>query len=352
MRTRHQFICADSRSIPHVRDASVDLIVTSPPYPMIRMWDKVFSAMSDQAKAALRCKDGNKAFEAMHVELDKVWGELHRLLKPGGFACINVGDATRTLGKDFRLYSNHSRILSAFTGLGFDVLPAVLWRKQTNAPNKFMGSGMLPSGAYVTLEHEYVLVLRKGGKREFSSDAKKRGRKRCAYFWEERNQWFSDIWDFKGISQHLRDPGLRDRSAAFPFELPYRLISMYSIYGDTVLDPFAGMGTTMLAAITCGRNSVGVEIDKALASRSLKQAKPFLQTAKRVIDDRISRHMKFVKKRQAGGKAFKYRNRSHGFPVVTRQETELQLYQLEKIKAVNTGILEASYHPKAEMAAN
>ena len=78
--------------------------------------------------------------------------------------------------------------------LGFQSIPLILWRKQTNAPNKFMGSGMLPAGAYVTLEHEYILVLRKGSKREFKKAEEKRNRHESAIFWEERNIWYSDIW--------------------------------------------------------------------------------------------------------------------------------------------------------------
>ena len=104
-----------------------------------------------------------RAFELMHAELDKVWDECFRVLKSGGFLCINIGEATRTVGNEFRLYNNSSRIVSHCTGLGMVNLPNILWRKQTNAPNKFMGSGMLPCGAYVTLEHEWILIFRKGG---------------------------------------------------------------------------------------------------------------------------------------------------------------------------------------------
>ena len=88
--------------------------------------------------------NGLFAFELMHIELDKVWNEVFRVLKEGGIACINIGDATRTINKNFQLYSNHSRIINHCTKIGFSALPMILWRKQTNAPNKFMGSGMLP----------------------------------------------------------------------------------------------------------------------------------------------------------------------------------------------------------------
>ncbi len=98
----------------------------------------------------------------MHSALDDVWAEISRVLVPGGIACINVGDATRTVGDSFRVYPNHARVTDAFVELGFEPLPDVLWRKPTNSAAKFMGSGMIPPNAYVTLEHEYVLVFRKG----------------------------------------------------------------------------------------------------------------------------------------------------------------------------------------------
>jgi DNA modification methylase len=294
MKTTHKTILSDSRTLNEIGDESIDLIVTSPPYPMIQMWDELFASMSDGIKNALANNDGNAAFEAMHMELDKVWSELYRVLKPGCFACINIGDATRTVDGRFQLYSNNSRIISAFLKLGFTTLPVILWRKQTNAPNKFMGSGMLPAGAYVTLEHEYILIFRKGPKRAFKSETEKTRRMESAFFWEERNKWFSDVWDFKGASQVLNLKELRNRSAAFPFELPYRLINMYSLYEDVVLDPFMGIGTTGCAAIACGRNSVGIEIDRTLSTILVEREKSFLEDANTLLFNRIQRHKEFV----------------------------------------------------------
>lgn len=93
-----------------------------------------------------------------------------------------------------------------------------------------------------------------------------------AYFWEERNRWFSDIWvDLKGVKQSLSNSKLRDRSAAYPFELAYRLISMFSIKEDSVLDPFLGTDTTTLAAISSQRNSIGVELDSTLQNHIINK---------------------------------------------------------------------------------
>ena len=345
MKTKHRIILADSRIMKDIGDDSIDLVVTSPPYPMIEMWDELFSSLSPACADALKLGDGNAAFEAMHTELDLVWRELYRVLKPGAFACINMGDATRTIGDRFRLYPNHSRIISSFRTLGFDCLPVILWRKQTNAPNKFMGSGMLPAGAYVTLEHEYILIFRNDAKRQFTTNAVKTARMRSAFFWEERNKWFSDVWDFKGTVQGLKHGDLRSRSGAYPLELAYRLINMYSLYKDTVLDPFLGTGTTTFASLACGRNSVGIEIDGAFSSLILEQADSFLGIANELVSTRIGDHRQFIASRVQSKGSMKYVNEPHGFPVITRQETALQLHRVTQIASSPGLPIEASYEP-------
>ncbi|HBF34016.1 TPA: modification methylase, partial [Candidatus Sumerlaeota bacterium] len=277
---------------------------------------------------ALARDDGPAAFEAMHRVLDKVWDEMYRVLIPGGFICINIGDATRTLAGNFQLYANHARILQHCLQLGFCNLPAIIWRKQTNAPNKFMGSGMLPAGAYVTLEHEYILVLRKGKKRAFASAEEKALRQESAFFWEERNAWFSDVWfDIKGSRQKMNRDDVRTRSGAFPFEVAHRLVCMYSVKGDTVLDPFGGTGTTALAAVAAERNSVLVEIDPTLtkiAQNSLKE--DAIATGNATIETRLKNHRRYVEEK--GAEFFKYQNEPHGFPVKTRQEKNILLRSL------------------------
>jgi DNA modification methylase len=328
MQTRHQLITADASDMSILDDESVDLIVTSPPYPLIAMWDGIFSAESREVKAAFERADGSAAFEGSHRLLDRIWKECYRVLNNGSFLCINIGDAVRKIGDDFRLFPNHSRITAACRSLGFQSLPLILWRKPTNAPNKFMGSGMYPAGAYVTLEHEYILIFRKGGKRSFTEEDKDRRRK-SAFFWEERNAWFSDMWDFRGTSQFLSAGKSRERSAAFPLELPYRLICMYSLYGDTVLDPFSGTGTTSLAAAGTGRNSLGVDTDASLnedAGNILLSSQDILNT---LVSDRMERHIVFTADRVQTGKPLKYRNKPHGVPVVTRQEELLELREIE-----------------------
>lgn len=351
MQTRHRYKIWDARSLSLLEEGSVNLVVTSPPYPMIKMWDEAFSALNSKIGAALKKPDGDLSFELMHEELDKVWSELYRVLSPGGLACINIGDAVRKLGDDFKLFTNHQRLTAAMLKAGFDALPLILWRKQTSAPNKFMGSGVLPAGAYVTLEHEYILIFRKNGKRVFKTEKEKENRRQSAIFWEERNLWYSDLWTFKGVRQNLETAGKkslggRKRSAAFPFALPYRLINMFSVYGDLVLDPFAGTGTTMLAAMASGRHSLGLDnnpgllevFDKKITCPAL--AGELNDYAK----ERLEKHKRFIEEyTKTKGEAPRYLNEPHGFKVVSRQETRLRLFKVIKLQQKTLGEAEVTY---------
>jgi DNA modification methylase len=352
METRHRIIFSDSRDLSPIDDESIDLVVTSPPYPMIEMWDDLFTTLNPEIGEALKMFDGTTAADLMNQELDKVWSELARVVKQSGFVCINIGDATRTIGNQFQLYSNHSRITSAFVSLGFQPLPIALWKKSTNAPNKFMGSGMLPVGAYITLEHEYILVFRKGGKRAFKTAETKIERSQSAFFWEERNTWFSDTWDLKGARQATNNGSVRERNAAYPFNLPYRLINMYSVVGDTVLDPFLGTGTSTFAAITAGRNSVGIEFDgnfSQLIREGLINLRP---TANAVVTQRIKDHLAFCDDYQERKGDFKYRNEIFGFPVMTRQEIKLELHHISKILSEDLSNITAYHEPIKYIAAS
>lgn len=333
-KTRHEILWGDARHMPSIRESSIALVVTSPPYPMIGMWDECFSGMDAAIAQALQEEKGKQAFDLMHRELDKVWEQLARLVIPGGIVCINIGDATRTIQKHFKLYSNHSRIISAMEDLGFSNLPNILWRKPTNAPNKFMGSGMLAPGAYVTLEHEYILIFRKGEKRAFTTESEKERRRESAYFWEERNEWFSDLWQLTGVRQSLGGGEVRSRSGAYPLELAYRLIQMFSLKEDRVLDPFAGTGTTLAAAAACGRNSIHVELERDLGPVIAGMMAPTtIEKLNRIPQGRLERHRAFVKKRleEKGENAFKYQNAIYNFPVLTAQEKALRFEEIIQV---------------------
>lgn len=330
MITEHWLFFKDARDMRDIPGGSVRLTVTSPPYPMIEMWDELFCSTSPGAREALDAGDGRRAHGLMHAALDEVWRAVDRATAPSGIVCVNVGDATRALGGSFRMYNNYARIAHFFLEAGYDELPSILWRKPSNKPNKFLGSGMLPPNAYVTQEHERICIFRKGGNRAFSFEAAAE-RRHSAYFWEERNVWFSDLWDdVRGLQQQL-DRG-RERSAAYPFEIPYRLINMFSVQGDLVLDPFLGTGTTTFAAMVASRSSAGYEIDVRLKPVIEAQMAGLKEMSKTLTSERIARHKAFVASRVRDGGSAGYQSEAYGFPVVTAQETGIVLPVISEIK--------------------
>jgi len=272
IKTSHKIIFGDSRKMDEIDDESVHLVVTSPPYPMIEMWDELFKfinpkinelwkSLEDEDDEGKKEKIIMKIYNLMHETLLPTWEEIYRVLVPGGIACINIGDATRKVNGVFRLFPNHAKIIENFERIGFVTLPYILWKKPTNKPNAFLGSGFLPPNAYVTLDVEFILIFRKGKPRKFKP--KDPLRYASAYTKEERDKWFSQIWDdIKGDRQI--HPKIERRTASYPEEIPKRLIRMFSIIGDVVLDPFLGTGTTTKAAIELKRNSIGYEIDENL----------------------------------------------------------------------------------------
>lgn len=246
--TDYRVIIGDSRRMQELSDSSVHLVVTSPPYPMVGIWDDFFR------------EEAAESYDAMHIYLNQTWKEIKRVLVPGGIACVNIGDATRTKDGVFHLYPNHSRVIETFERLDFVTLPYVLWKKPTTKPRykgkgAFLGSGFLPPNAYVTLDMEYILIFRNGSLRTFEPKDPKRYRSKFTK--KERDEWFSQVWTVTGTRQ--THGGLERRIAAFPEEIPRRLIRMFSIEGDLVLDPFLGSGTTLKAAMDLGRRLVGYE---------------------------------------------------------------------------------------------
>jgi len=260
-------VIGDSRRMDHLDDESVDLIVTSPPYPMIEMWDDLFSTLNPRIGVLLSSGSSDAAREAfalMHRELSKTIRECARVMKEGAICCVNIGDSLRSIDGKFQLFANHARLLETFESLGLTNLPYILWKKPTNRPNAFLGSGFLPPNAYVTLDCEYILIARKGAPRRFRPKDPVRYRSRFSK--EERDKWFSQIWsDIPGTAQEDRNSG--KRTGAYPIEIPERLIRMFSVEQDLVLDPFMGTGTTLIAANKLYRRFVGYEINEKIISR-------------------------------------------------------------------------------------
>jgi len=272
MQTKHKIIIGSSQQMSELADGSVHLMVTSPPYPMIQMWDDLFCGANPKIAKLWQNLQNDKReetvrqiYDAMHDYLSLVWHETYRVLCDGGIACINIGDATRSINGKFRLFPNHSRVTEICEKIGFTTLPYILWKKPTTKPKykgkgAFLGSGFLPPNAYVTLDCEFILLFRKGNLRKFPVHDP--DRYDSAFTKPQRDEWFSQIWSLKGTRQTESD--LERRTAAFPDEIAERLIKMFSIKGDTVLDPFLGSGTTIRLASQNERNSIGYETDQNL----------------------------------------------------------------------------------------
>lgn len=281
MRTKHEIFIANSQRMPEIPDSSVHLVVTSPPYPMIKMWDTQFTMINPKIATLWKKleKNNKKAivtqiYEAMHKTLASTWLETYRVLINGGIACINIGDATRTLNNEFRLFPNHSKIIENCERIGFTTLPYILWKKPTTKPKykgkgAFLGSGFLPPNAYITLDCEFILIFRKGNIRKFSP--KDPIRYNSVFTKQQRDKWFTQIWGVIGKRQTSTQ--IERRTAAYPDEIANRLIRMFSVKGDTVLDPFLGSGTTIKLSMHNERNSIGYEIDETLLPLIKKKIK-------------------------------------------------------------------------------
>jgi site-specific DNA-methyltransferase (cytosine-N4-specific) len=244
-----------------------------------RLWRKL---EVDGADGTVR-----QIYDAMHDSLAKVWAETYRVLSDGGIAAVNIGDATRSINGKFQLFPNHSRITEVCEKIGFTTLPYILWKKPTTKPKykgkgAFLGSGFLPPNAYVTLDCEFILLFRKGKLRKFEPHHAERYESKFTK--AQRDEWFSQIWEFKGIRQNASE--LERRTAAYPDEVAERLIRMFSVKGETVLDPFLGSGTTTKIAIQAERNSVGFEVDQNMLPVITQKIAPC--RTRKVADVKIS----------------------------------------------------------------
>ncbi len=245
--TTHRLIQGDARDVPFLENESVHLIVTSPPYWTLKRYNENPNQLGHVAD-----------YEEFVGELAKVWKEMYRILVPGGRLVCVVGDvclSRKHYGRHVVL-PLHSDIAVACRKIGFDNLNPIIWHKIANASyevnngSKFLGKPYEPN-AIIKNDIEFILMQRKPGgyrqptehQRKFSMISK-----------EEYNKWFQQFWNITGAST-------REHPAPFPLELAYRLVRMFSFIGDTVVDPFCGTGTTMVAAMKAVRNSVGIEVD-------------------------------------------------------------------------------------------
>lgn len=257
--TTHRLVNGDARDLSFLKDESVHLIVTSPPY-----WNlKRYNDNPDQLGHI-------QEYEAFLSELEKVWQHVYRILVPGGRLVCVVGDvcvARRRFGRHL-VFPLHADICVMCRQIGFDNLNPIIWHKIANASyevtngSKFLGKPFEPN-AIIKNDMEFILMQRKPGGYRKPSQSQRVASKISK---DNFDLWFQQIWNITGAST-------KQHPAPFPLELATRLIKMFSFTEDTVLDPFCGSGTTMVAALRAGRNSIGIEIEPEycrMAARYLK----------------------------------------------------------------------------------
>jgi len=256
-RTIHRLIQGDARNLGFTQDESIHLIVTSPPYWILKRYHEHPNQMGHIEN-----------YEEFIEELSKVWRHCYRILVPGGRLVCVVGDvclSRREFGRHV-VVPLHADIAVTCRKIGFDNLNPIIWYKIANATyevnngTKFLGKPYEPN-AIIKNDIEFILMQRKpGGYRKPTSEQ----RQLSMISKKDYDTWFQQFWKITGAST-------KNHPAPFPFELAYRLVRMFSFYGDTVLDPFCGTGTTMLAAMKANRNSIGIEIDPDYCQIALKR---------------------------------------------------------------------------------
>jgi len=270
--TFHRLVNGDARELAFLDDESVHLVVTSPPYWNLKRYNENPSQLG-------HIND----YEAFLAELEKIWRHVLRILVPGGRLVCVVGDvcvARRKFGRHL-VFPLHADICVICRRLGFDNLNPILWHKIANASyevsngSKFLGKPYEPN-AIIKNDMEFILMQRKPGGYRKPSEAQRDASRLSK---DEFDRWFRQIWNIPGAST-------KQHPAPFPLELATRLVRMFSFVGDTVFDPFCGSGTTMVAALRTGRNSIGVEIDPdycRMAARYLKAENTDLFSSARLV---------------------------------------------------------------------
>lgn len=247
MSTYHKLIIGNCMSMIEIPDNSVHLIVTSPPY---------FNAPFDY-------KGLFKSYEQYLGVLKKFAQESYRVLQDGRILVLNIDDMLIN-GEKFPITADAIKI---FIDIGFRYRDRIIWKKPDGYLRISKRSGVILQNPYPMYFYpdnllESIIIFQKGKKFDYGSidpeikEASKIDKKEIL-----NNKWYMTIWEMNNV---LPNSSLEKNIAAFPYELPYRIIKLFSYIGETVLDPFVGSGTTMKAARDLGRNSIGIEIKKSL----------------------------------------------------------------------------------------
>ncbi len=252
--TTHAIHQGDARELDWIGAESLHLVLTSPPYWTLKQYplhEEQLGLVAD--------------YERFHEELEKVWRHCFRVLVPGGRLVCVVGDVCLSRRQHGRhmVMPLHADIIVRARKLGFDNLSPIFWYKIANANYEvengsgFLGKPYEPNAIFKN-DVEFILMLRKpGGYRQPTEQQRAASRLTK----KEHQAWFQQIWTLNGAST-------REHPAPFPEELAYRLVRMFSFVGDTVLDPFMGTATTLLAAARCGRNSIGVDVEPSYVKKA------------------------------------------------------------------------------------
>lgn len=274
MKTNHRIIIGDSRKMDELGNSTIHLVVTSPPY-----WQLKDYGSEDQIGF-------NNSYEDYINNLNLTWKECYRVLHPGCRMLVNIGDqfARAVYYGRYKIIPIRTEIIKFCETLGFDYMGAIIWQKKTTMNTTggatVMGSYPFPRNGIIEIDYEFILIFKKPGK---APKVNKETKQQSIISKEKWKEYFSGHWYFNGARQD-------EHIAMFPIELPKRAIEMFTFIGDTVLDPFAGSGTTSLAAILTNRNSIGYEINKE-----------FLQTIKdklRIHQNELFQDINFIVQEQ------------------------------------------------------
>ncbi len=237
-----------SQDMSDVKDSSVNLVITSPPY-----WTLKDYGNDEQIGT------GSSSYEAYIEELNNVWRECIRVLAPDGKLCINIMPFLLT-GKAARFDRRETRlVLDDISRFMFETnemyqFGLFIWDKRKIARFSSFGSYPYPPNIFTTYPYEWITVFSKKGKRNPVPKEIKEKSKITTKEWQD---WaINSIWEMQPAKAKSEE-----HPAPFPDELPKRLIKLYSFYGDTVLDPFMGTGTTAKMALALGRKAIGYELN-------------------------------------------------------------------------------------------
>ncbi len=250
-----KIVIGDSRNMKHVKDDSVNMIVTSPPYFNVKNYS------DDRSGRDLGNIDD---YELWKKEIKKVWKECFRVLQPGRKMFINIMNLPlsniKNNGNGFRTLNIVGHTIDMCEELGFIFKREIIWHK-TNSVRAHFGTYPYPGGILINNMHEQILEFEKPAPKGYSkythlSKEQKEASKLSKEFWLKIKN--SDVWVMKPYKS-----GNREHLAPFPVELPERLIKAYTYVGETILDPFAGMGTTGKAALKNQRNVILYEVNNS-----------------------------------------------------------------------------------------